>query len=145
MSTPDTDLWHWAAIYTDGDMLEEIDEDGRHHGFAEVDQQRLMAVAMMPTDQARLNGCSQVVVDIDPVSGERPIFFRRRRMKVSLSDGEMTDRLTITYVGRQVMASVVVAGEVKYQCFKTYLRLYDDGSLRLTTHDDDDDFDEPEE
>lgn len=129
-----TDLWHWAAIYVDGDVLEEIDGEGRHHGFAEVDQPRLAAVALLPTDQARLNGYPQVVVEVDPETGERPIFFRRRRVCVSLADGETVGGSTITYVGRQV----TIGG----QCVKTFLRLYDDGSLRLTTHDDDDDFDE---
>lgn len=122
------DTWHWLAIYTDGDLFPEYEEGGRQHGFGQVDRDRLKAIAWVPSDPD--SGHAQVIVDIEP--GDAPLLFRRRRRKVSLATGHVVGTTVIHYIGKE--RTLPDGGSVK-----SFVRLYDDGSIRLTDHDDDDD------
>jgi hypothetical protein len=39
--------WQWVAIYTDGSVLKQFDDDRVFHWFKEIDQSRLAAFAMV--------------------------------------------------------------------------------------------------
>src|SRR5688572_8846759 len=77
-----SDLWTWVAHYSDGTTFAEY-EDGVSHGFAEVDQSRLVAFQLVP-NYPNLPTPHVVVTDQC-----RVVFFRRRIH--TLTSGYMAD------------------------------------------------------
>jgi len=92
------DVYTWVAFYQDGTSLREFDETGQDHGFGEVDLDRLGAFALLPT----VPGLSAAQVLIDPASGQRPIFFRRRIGRAEPHpDRARPNHLTLHFLGWQ--------------------------------------------
>src|SRR5690242_852932 len=93
--------WMWQAVYDDGSVLPEVDEDGHDHGFKEIDLSRVARMDLLPT----LPGWQEVSVAIDAPSGQRPIFFRRVQFDVVATvSGEVVEekpRRIITILGWQ--------------------------------------------
>jgi len=114
-----TDDWAWRAIYVDETHLDEVDAAGTEHGFAEVDQGRLVAFALLP----RRAGLPTPVVRLDPASGQRPIFFRTRLVDVNPQTGAESNQRTITVLGWQ--------RTVEGRNVQSLTALYDDGSAVL--------------
>lgn len=86
------DPWYWEAVFTDGSRLEELEDDGTLHGFAEIDQSRLSAFILRPLDGKLPQHAVQLRAD------ERLIFFRRRSLIAQMgADGEMTQQRGPTY------------------------------------------------
>lgn len=79
------DGWYWDAQYDDGSHLEELDDDGTLHGYAEIDQSRLTAFVLRPLDPT----LPQFAVAVR--AGEQLIFFRRRSLIAQMgADGDIT-------------------------------------------------------
>lgn len=41
------EVWQWQAVYTDGSVLKQFDDNGYFHRFREIDQSRLFAFKMV--------------------------------------------------------------------------------------------------
>jgi len=67
------DHWMWQAIYNDGSTLEEIEDDGTLHGYAEIDQNKLGGLILYPL----IPGLPQFAVQLG--NGRRLIFYRLRQ------------------------------------------------------------------
>jgi hypothetical protein len=108
------DLWTWSAVYQDGSMLSEYDDDGNEHGFREVDLDGLKAFCLMPSEPDLKAHVIQIK-DKDTT----PVFFRRRAIAVN-SDGTEGKRSTTHCIGwrRGDLAS--------------YLFVFEDSSTLLT-------------
>ena len=113
----------WKAVYDDGAEFDEFDDDGRDHGFGEVDQSRVVRVHLIPIRPH----LAEHVIAIDPTRGQRPIFFRRHKVTVRMGDGAIEDRQTVTVIGWQR----TVADEAVY----SYTFLFDDGSSLIADND----------
>lgn len=113
----------WKAVYGDGTEFNEFDDDGRDHGFGEVDQSRVVRVHLIPLRPH----LAEHVVAIDPTRGQRPIFFRRHRLTVRTADGAVEARSTVTVLGwRQSIGDQLV---------HSYTFLFDDGSSLIADND----------
>ena len=119
----DTPAWTWKAVYEDGTEVSEFDDDGRDHGFGEVDDRRVARVHLLPLRPH----LAEHVLTIDPARGQRPIFFRRHRLTVRTVTGAVEGRSTVTVLGwRQTIRGAVVRSFVFY---------FDDGSSLLADND----------
>lgn len=83
------DAFVWRAHYNDGTHLDEMKDDGsgQTHGFAAVNQPRLVAFELIPLAP----GLPAPTVSVPPEDPDfRVIFFRRREITISLASGEET-------------------------------------------------------
>jgi hypothetical protein len=108
------DLWTWCAIYKDGKVLYEYDEDGTEHGFREVQPDQVESLCLLPssTDQ------KSYTVRVNPKK-VTPVFFRRRSIHMR-SDGEEAGRSVIHCIGWEDKDK------------SSYLFVFEDGSTLLT-------------
>lgn len=116
-----TDAFLWRAIYGDGTVLNEYDEAGQSHGWAEVDQSRLVAFELVPQRE----GLPMPHIAVS--ASMRPIFFRRRQRHINLGSGERTQGATVTVLGFQKTIR-----NVNVKCLTAY---FDDGSVLVTDDD----------
>lgn len=115
-----SDAWTWRAIYPDGSFLDEYDEQGGHHGFAEVDLEHISIFVLLPTRE----GLPTHHVLIDAASGQRPIFFRRRTLSVNPLTEAVEGSQTIHVLGWQ--------RTIQGQNIASYSFIYEDGSVLLS-------------
>lgn len=108
------DLWTWSAVYKDGSVLYEYDEDGTEHGFKEVGLDRVDSFCLLPS-VSELKAYVVSVKDKDTV----PVFFRRRSINVN-ADGTENRRSTTHCIGWR-------RGDIA-----SYLFVFEDGSTLLT-------------
>lgn len=87
------DVWRWEAHYQDGSVLAQIDEAGREHGWAEVDQSRLEAVALLPLHPT----LPAHVLKLQP--GQRAVCFRRKGMLSDPDTGLQIQTPAVTVLG----------------------------------------------
>lgn len=124
------DVWRWRVHYRDGDTLEEYDEDGTDHGFAEVQLAEVVALEVYPAAGADSPLAQQIVL-IDAESGQRPIFFRRRQQLLMLDNatGEIDERAP-----RRTMTATVIGWQrtVRRKNVAHFCALFDDGSSFAT-------------
>lgn len=84
-SPPPPDRWQWTAWYDDGSVLREADD----HGFAEVQQSRIVRVTCDPTPTSSLPGYG-VVIERSPDESAPVAFFRRRYTPWAIAGGDWT-------------------------------------------------------
>lgn len=87
------DLWRWEAHYQDGSLLAQIDEEGREHGWAEVDQRWLEAVALLPQHPT----LPAHVLKLQP--GQKAIYFQRKGMLSDPDTGLQVQTPAVTVLG----------------------------------------------
>lgn len=108
----------WRAHYSDGTALNEYDEAGQSHGFAEVDQSRLVGLEFVSSE----GGARGIFVKLE--SDARPILFRNKRIHFNAADGSQWQGETITVLGFQKT--------IRNKNVKAMMVLYEDGSVLLT-------------
>ncbi|MGZ6360766.1 MAG: hypothetical protein ACXWP0_03695 [Ktedonobacterales bacterium] len=91
-----SDGWTWRVHYSDGSMFDEYDANGNEHGFAEVENSRVVAVELQPQHP---DVCGHVVKIDASRDAMRPIFFRRRSRIVNLETGGDTTGAVIHCIG----------------------------------------------
>lgn len=109
------DLWTWCAIYRDGTVLYEYDDDGIEHGFREVRLDQVESLCLLPSSTEQ----KSYAVKVDPMK-VTPVFFRRRSIHVRLDGGEC---------GRSVIHCL--GWESKSE--SSYLFIFEDGNTLLST------------
>lgn len=111
-----SDAWEWCAEYDDGTLLHEYDDDGTDHGFAEIDQARLVRLLLVP---GRVGLSTHTIERGD---GETANFWRRRPITLNPNTGEQTqgESITIVCIERPGTAP-------------TYTILFHDGSIAVST------------
>ncbi len=87
------DLWRWQAFYHDDSVLDEVEADGRQHGWAEVDQARLAAVALLPQHP------TLPVHVLKLHEGQRAVFFRRKGIIRDPDTGFQMQMAAVTVLG----------------------------------------------
>lgn len=85
------DAWTWAATLTDGRTIREADVGT----FKAVDLAECVAVDLIPRHLLR----KPIRVTVDPLAGQRAVFFRRRRLRVKITSGESRVDPTVTVAG----------------------------------------------
>ena len=108
----------WRAHYDDGTAFDEYDQAGQSHGFAEVDQSRLVGLEFLPAE----DGGRGIFVKLEP--GARPILFRNKRIHYAADTDQQWQGETITVLGFQKT--------IRYKNVKAMMVLYEDGSVLLT-------------
>lgn len=116
ISTP-TDLWSWVAHYDDETTLAEYDQTGEH-GFADVDQSKLVAFRLIPHREGLPSPVLKVTADI------RPIFFRRRTITIDPVSGREVGRSCVHCLGWQTTAHG--------KNVASYTFFFEDGSVLIT-------------
>jgi hypothetical protein len=111
------DLWNWVAHYNDETCLHEVDENGQH-GFADVDQSRLVAFQLIPNREGLPSPVLKITPDI------RPIFFRRRTVTIDPANGGEVGRSCVHCLGWQTT--------VKGTNVASYTFFFEDGSVLIT-------------
>lgn len=129
MPEASADVWRWRVHYRNGDTLEEYDEDGTDHGFAETRISEVVALEVYPASPD--THLAPQIVLIDSAGGQRPIFFRRRQQLLMLDNatGEIDESaprrcITATVIGWQ---RTVRRKNVAHFC-----AIFDDGSTFAT-------------
>jgi len=111
------DTYQWLVQYQDGIWHAEYNHtrpDGR--GFSEIEQEQVKAVALGTPD-----GLAHLVhYRVDLPDGATPIFFRRRKVAINLTDESTTPGQTVHCIGW------------RHGDQATYLFVFDDGSTLLT-------------
>jgi hypothetical protein len=116
-----TDLWTWAVVYSDGVRFLECRGEGqRHAAYADIDLDRVQAMALLPMRE----GLSQYVVKMTSPD-MRPVFFRRRYVEVNVGAESVVGRQTIHCLGYQF----ATPGGCKVE---HYTFVFEDGSTLLT-------------
>ena len=116
------DVWHWRVTYQDGSTFDEVDPDGREHGWAEVvavaeGHAGISQIALIP----QFPDLAEKIMHVPP--GVQPRCFRRRTRQVTVSaDGLQTEELP----------SVTCLALENGQGQGLYLFLWEDGRLLLT-------------
>lgn len=87
------DLWRWQAHYSAGSTLVQVDEAGQEHGWADVEQARLVAVSLLPQHPT----LPAHVLKLAP--GQRAVFFRRKGAIYDPDTGFQMPQPAVTVLG----------------------------------------------
>jgi hypothetical protein len=111
---PQQEAYTWYALYKDDDIISEYDRpEGR--GFVEVDQDRVKALVLIPS---QVTGATH---QVEVPHGATPIFFRRRSITIDPLQGETGNRVTTHCIGWKRGDKAM------------YLFIHGDGSTLLST------------
>lgn len=106
------DVYTWRVTYQDGSSLHEFDAVNTiGRGFAEVDSAKVKELKL---------ASQNLTHSVEVPAGAEPVFFRRRRVAINLTDESTTPQPTVHCIGWKRGDEAV------------YLFVFDDGSTLLS-------------